>query len=351
MIDYSTQWLIQQIQQTQSNNCIWCIDENVLHQLPNIEHWPQKPLLITNRWDIAEQAKHLHFHCEFNDFDFSYINDASVDNIYYRISKEKAITHHIINEALRVLKKNGTLWLSGQKNEGIKTYIEKASVLFGCEKKINKDGANYYSCLTKYSSNNSLLADDHYTVLRECLYINEKPYLSKPGQFGWNKIDQGSELLIQALLMQEDIYTRQFAHMLDLGCGYGYLTLASQSLHIKLRTLTDNNAAALLSATANCTQAGLAATIKGSNAGEQLNNTFDLILCNPPFHQGFSVDGDLTDKFLRNAHRLLTNNGQAYFVVNEFIPLEKKAATLFHSTQLIAQDKRFKVFALVKQEL
>ena len=134
--------------------------------------------------------------------------------------------------------------------------------------------------------------------------------------------------------------------VLDLGCGYGFLSIASQHLNIKHNTLTDNNAAALISAQHNCRQLGLSAEIIASDAGQQIDRKFDLILCNPPFHQGFSIDGDLTDKFLANAKRLLSTQGTAYFVVNQFIALEKKAQPHFKSIKLIAQNKSFKVIAL-----
>lgn len=353
MTDAPTSWLLEKIRQHTSTQSLWFSDENVLHQLPDAQAWPQKPALITNRWDIAEHAKRLGFSAEFNDVDLSKLADNSIDHIFYRISKEKAVTHHLINQAQRVLKPLGILWVSGQKNEGIKTYIEKASALFGCEKNIQKDGMSYSSQLVKKVNSSALLAEkllnnESYRELRECLSINHKNVLSKPGQFGWNKLDQGSEFLIEQLTQTLAAENHSFEHCLDLGCGYGYLTIASQHLPIKNRTLTDNNAAALITASANCKHLNIAAEVIAGDAGEQLPKHFDLILCNPPFHQGFSVDGDLTDKFLRNAAKQLTANGVAYFVVNQFIALEKKALPYFTQINVIAQNKSFKVIELRK---
>lgn len=354
MTDAPTTWLLQQIHQHSTMQSLWLSDENVLRQLPDAHGWPQKPALITNRWDIAEQAKQLGFNAQFSDFDLSAIADNSVDHIFYRISKEKAVTHHLINQAQRILQPNGVLWISGQKNEGVKTYIEKASALFGCGKSIQKDGMSYSSQVTKKINIGPLLNDEDYPHLRECFNLNENTVLSKPGQFGWNKIDQGSEFLIGEvthLLSQKPQVSqtqRTFEHCLDLGCGYGYLTIASQHLTIKQRTLTDNNAAAIITAKANCAHLKISADVVVADAGAQLQSQFDLILCNPPFHQGFSVDGDLTDKFLRNAEKLLTTNGVAYFVVNQFIALEKKAQPYFQHINLIAQNKSFKVIELRK---
>lgn len=348
MTDAPTTWLLQKIHQHSSAQSFWFSDENVLRQLPDAHNWSRKPEFITNRWDIAEHAKHVGFSTQFSDFDLTAVADNSIDHIFYRISKEKAVTHHLINQAQRILQPNGILWISGQKNEGIKTYIEKGSTLFGCEKNIQKDGMSYSSQLTKRINSGALLNDENYPHLRECLHINNKNVLSKPGQFGWNKIDQGSEFLMSEASRLLALTPRTFEHCLDLGCGYGYLTISSQHLLINQRTLTDNNAAALATAKANCAQLNIIAKVIAADAGAQVSDHFDLILCNPPFHQGFSVDGDLTDKFLRNAARLLAENGVAYFVVNQFIALEKKALPYFKQINLIAQNKSFKVVELRK---
>lgn len=351
MIDAPTVWLLQQLQKNSTPQSLWLSDENVLHQLPEIKDWNNKPKFISNRWDLAEKAKQCGLDAQFNDFDLSSIADNSVDQIFYRISKEKAVTHHLINQAHRVLRPLGVLWICGQKNEGIKTYIEKASALFGCEKNIQKDGTSYSSQLVKRSTAGVLLNDENYSELRDCLELNGQKILSKPGQFGWNKIDQGSEFLIAQVSQLIQQTSQQFNQALDLGCGYGYLSLASSNFPVTQRTLTDNNAAALATAKANCVRLNMSAEVVASDAGEQIKNQFDLILCNPPFHQGFSVDGDLTDKFLRNAAKLLTINGVAYFVVNQFIALEKKALPYFKHINLIAQNKSFKIVELRKTQV
>jgi len=346
MIDAPALWLLQKIQQHSTAASVWLNDENVLKQISAVNSGANNPTVITNRWDVAGQTIKAGFTTQFSDFDLSIFADKSVDHIFYRVSKEKAVTHHLINEAHRVLQANGKLWICGYKNEGIKTYIEKAAVLFGCEKNIQKDGMSYSSQLIKNSDSGTVLNDDHYSMLRDCIIIGEKTLLSKPGQFGWNKIDEGSEFLIDTL--GELLSPHAFQHCLDLGCGYGYLTCASQHLNIQMRTLTDNNAAALATAKANCERLAINARVIASDAGEKLENQFDLILCNPPFHQGFSIDEDLTDKFLRNAAKLLLPAGVAYFVVNQFIALEKKAQPYFKSINLIARNKSFKVVELRK---
>ncbi|MDR2212236.1 MAG: methyltransferase, partial [Pseudomonadales bacterium] len=111
---------------------------------------------------------------------------------------------------------------------------------------------------------------------------------------------------------------------------------------------TDNNAAAIHAAAYNLERSippGHFAVMLDDCAAA-LHTPVDLIVCNPPFHQGFAVEGALTERFLAAARRLLKPNGQALFVVNAFIPLERKAAAMFGAINTLANDRRFKVLSL-----
>lgn len=350
MIDLASQWLIQQINTSTTERSIWFSDENLLPHLSMLAHHTRAPLLISNRWDIVQQASTQGVAAQFSDFDCTALADTSQDKIFYRISKEKAASHHIINQAFRVLKFKGELILCGQKNEGIKTYIEKAKSLFGCTVVAQKEGANYFAHLVKnlaYDPDN-LLDDSQYTQLRTIYSDDNHNIYSKPGLFGWQKIDQGSALLVeqcQQLLLN---LKKPPQSLLDLGCGYGYLSIMMNSLIPAHWVLTDNNAAALLAANYNCQVNKIAAEVIAADAGNTLTPGFDLVLCNPPFHQGFTIDGDLTEKFLTSAQRLMTKDGCALFVVNQFIPLERKAKKFFRGIELLTQEKGFKVVLLRK---
>ena len=347
MNDAALTWLTRMIAQENAAEALWCSDENVLTSLPTIGQWPNKPFLMTNRWDVAQQAERLGFHHRFCDFDFSEIKAASLSHVFYRISKEKPVTHHIINQAHRLLIPGGKLFLCGQKNEGIKTYIDKAGKLFGCKVSAQKNGMVYTAVLENLTPQSDQWLDDNvYPQLRPIDSPDGVPIHSKPGLFGWNKIDQGSEFLIQALPALLAQLPEQPTRLLDLGCGYGYLTLMTADLPLEQRTLTDNNAAALHVARHNCELNNINADVIAADAGDQIQQTFDLILCNPPFHQGFSVDGDLTDKFILSTKRLLARHGTALFVVNQFIPLERKARQHFRQVNILANNGSFKLVTL-----
>lgn len=345
MSDASNLWLIEEIRQNRIAESLWFADENNYQDFSLLNRVEIKPGVISNRWDIVQQALGQGFTAEFSDFDLTHLPDQSQKRIFYRVSKEKPLTHYLINQSARLLQAGGELLLCGEKNDGIKTYTDKAARLFGCSVKASKLGLGYCACLPLLSPQPEAQLDDQsYPQLRQVSRSAELSFYSKPGLFGWNKIDQGSALLIAQL--EQHLPSDPLQSLLDLGCGYGYLTLMTGKLAIRQRFATDNNAAALLAAEKNFASQGLEVQLVAADAGDRLKEKVDLLLCNPPFHQGFGTEGDLTDKFLAAGRRLLKDSGWGFYVVNQFIPLERKAEKLFSQVQLLCQAQGFKVFCL-----
>ena len=82
------------------------------------------------------------------------------------------------------------------------------------------------------------------------------------------------------------------------------------------------------------------------DCAQQLTERFDLVLCNPPFHQGFATSTDLTGRFLEAAAAHLAPGGAAVFVVNQFIGLEARARACFARSAVLRQQDGFKVVLL-----
>ncbi|MDX2349328.1 MAG: methyltransferase, partial [Porticoccus sp.] len=71
------------------------------------------------------------------------------------------------------------------------------------------------------------------------------------------------------------------------------------------------------------------------------------VICNPPFHQGFTTDNQLTQRFVTSCHQHLKAGGMALFVVNRFVPLESCAEPLFQVSKF-GENKGFKLVLLEK---
>lgn len=329
-----------------SGTSLWVADENLLKQTRKVN---PAVTVISNRFDLCQQLESAGWISQFSDFDFSPYADHSVDSIIYRVSKEKPVVHHVINEAIRILKPGGTFSIAGLKNEGIKTYLDKAKKLFAGQIEQSKSDKNTWMGILQSpgSADTELLDDQHYTQLREVTSDEHFSYISKPGVYGWNKIDKGSAFLISELAKFTERLATPPETVLDLGCGYGYLAMNCAALGCKI-TATDNNAGAAVACEANFRQHSIHGEVVVADCAETITQRYPLILCNPPFHQGFNVEGDMTDRFLNSARKHLQSDGIAGFVVNLHIPLERKAKKWFSTVEVIADNGSFKLILLAQ---
>nr|WP_246386825.1 methyltransferase [Litorivivens lipolytica] len=283
--------------------------------------------------------------CSLNDFELGEYQ--GIRRIYYRVSKEKPLVHHCINQALALLPPGGELVLSGEKGDGIKTYYDKARALVGAEKSLKKlKGNAFLGRIVKQSEPSGLLDDSDYCSLRPITDSPAPGLFSKPGVYGWQKIDRGSALLIEALqALKPD--PERVQTLLDLGCGYGYLSVLAHQLLPQTRIVaTDNNAAAIAACQQNFAEHAIKGEVVAADCAQGIEQSFDCVLCNPPFHKGFDVHGDLTRLFLERAAERLKPGGRALFVVNQFIALEQKAEGLFARSERVLEGQGFKVLLL-----
>ncbi|MFA5496490.1 MAG: methyltransferase [Porticoccaceae bacterium] len=307
--------------------------------------------VLSNRRDIADAALRAGCDSHFSDFDFTPWQPGDLELIAAPLAKEKAVVHHIANSAAALLAPGGRLILAGGKQEGIKTFAKTLAARLGGDARLEKHGTRYLLTLHRGPQPGPPLDDRDYPTLRPVLELDGSPVLSKPGLFGWDRIDAGSALLAEQLPAffnneKQAASTAPPRTLLDLGCGYGYLSLMAARCGDFRITATDNCAAALLACERNLVAHGIDGEVIASDAGDTLDGPFDTLLCNPPFHQGFQNDRRLTDKFIAAARRLLHPRGRALFVVNNFVPLEGLAAGMFGRVQVMVNNGRFKVIVL-----
>lgn len=328
--------------QNAPDSSLWCIDENLAGFAP--AHY--LGAILTNRFDIADsfaQRGNLHF----SDFDFSPFPEGTLSWVLFRIAKEKAINLHILSEALPRLKEDGRLFLLGYKNEGILSLASRMEESGGCKALLQKMGKQLYLLevsATPAQQETSTVEEKHDYASLQRLAMDGLDFYTKPGIFGWNKIDTGSRLLMD-VAEQHHLPTPE-EKVLDLGCGYGYLSIRAHQMGFRQIDATDNNAAAIHACRQNFSLHNISGSVLADDMASHNREKYEVILCNPPFHQGFSHHKELTAAFLRRLSCLLARKGEIFLVTNQFIAVERYATTLFSSVEPLEKSVGFKVIRL-----
>ncbi|NIY48157.1 16S rRNA (guanine(1207)-N(2))-methyltransferase RsmC [Cedecea colo] len=163
-----------------------------------------------------------------------------------------------------------------------------------------------------------------------------------PGVFSRDGLDTGSKLLLSTLTP----HTK--GKVLDVGCGAGVLaiTLASHSPKVRL-TLCDVSAPAVEASRATLAANGIEGEVIASNVYSEINGRFDMIISNPPFHDGMQTSLDAAHQLIRGAVRHLSTGGELRIVANAFLAYPNILDEAFGNHEVIAQTGRFKVYRAV----
>ena len=305
--------------------------------------------IVSNRYELVHRLRERGLKAEFSDFVLP-ANAGHYDIIYLRVAKERFLTRHLLNLSRQCCAPDSALWLLGRKEDGIKTYHDACLKKLGFSGGLQKHKTQYHAELKLSSKNSPCIELDtgSYTRLREVHVFDgpegPRPYYSKPGVYGWKKLDAGSEFMIAVLdtgLWPQDRAQR----CIDLGCGSGHLSLVAAWRGFTNITATDNNATALEACRFNVDAHALSPVISvvPDDCAASFKEKTELILCNPPFHKGFAVNTALSEKFVARCGHLLSKTGRAILVTNVFIGVERISQKYRLHCRELANNGQFKV--------
>ncbi len=138
----------------------------------------------------------------------------------------------------------------------------------------------------------------------------------------------------------------------DLGCGNGVLAIAYAlgSPQAEL-TLVDESYMAVQSAKENWRAALGERPVEiraGDGLAEQEEDSLDLVLCNPPFHQQQVVGDFLAWRMFQQARAALVKGGELWIVGNRHLGYHAKLKRLFRGVEQVAATPKFVVLKAIK---
>ena len=160
----------------------------------------------------------------------------------------------------------------------------------------------------------------------------EHGFVSRPGVYGWDKIDKGSQLLVSCF---PEVMEGEVA---DLGSGYGYLAAKVPGGRVHLY---ESERLALDCARENVPAA---ASFHWADVTRDLpSQAFDWVVTNPPFHQGKAESLETGLKFITEAARALRPGGRIMLVANQHLPYEKALDTFYVSWREVKRTNAYKI--------
>ncbi len=166
-----------------------------------------------------------------------------------------------------------------------------------------------------------------------------------PGVFGRANLDPGARFLIDTLKQLPELLEAEAGTVCDLGCGNGVLGnwLARNNANLTM-IQTDDHWPSVESARANAIVAGVDITVHHGDCLEHVSGNLDLVLCNPPFHDGHKQLDNIARNMFEQSAAKLADDGQLIVVANRHLKYKPALSALFGSVEQLAGDTKFNVW-------
>ena len=275
------------------------------------------------------------------------------DAVAIRIPHEKLALVQLLHDAFGILGIGGVCYISGANNEGIKSATKLLERAFGNSTLLAYDSGHRIVSAVKESDipadhegfESPFLPSDAFNEIEVNLRDQRFMIYSRPGVFSWDHLDEATELLAGHMMVLPG------ASVLDLGCGSGPLgILASRLSGGGQLAMVDADVEAVRSAAKSAEAAGVTnyRALHSDVAGAVIDERFELVVTNPPFHVGKQTELSVPMQFIEDAWEVLQPGGQLFLVANRTLPYEAPIKRRFGNVLMVHDGRRFKVLTATK---
>lgn len=289
-------------------------------------------------WNFAD---HQYFQHQSIQSDFAVtFPDQIPDQVIIFVPKSKELLSYLLHVVVSHLPAGQHIFLVGEKKGG----VERASKqLQSYGKTVKLDSARHCQLWQTTIETTEQLKPleqwlKHYSVKNENTQLE---IYALPGVFSQNHLDIGTAVLLPYL---NQIKLGKIA---DFGCGAGVISayLAQLSPHNEIHAL-DIDAFALRSTEFTFQRNGLASErlhLHAVTGIQDAPKALDVIVSNPPFHQGIHTDYSASEGLCKTAKQHLNTSGELWIVANRFLNYPLLIEQTFGQCQVKTDQQGFKI--------
>jgi 23S rRNA (guanine1835-N2)-methyltransferase len=172
------------------------------------------------------------------------------------------------------------------------------------------------------------------------------PFRHDSNLFSREKLDIGTRFFL------EHVPEGHFQRILDLGCGNGVLGIRAKQLNPHSHIVfSDDSRMATLSAEANFKTyfPSEVCEVHWTHCFEQQKaQSLDLVLCNPPFHQGTTVGDHIAWQMFTDSRHALRTGGRLRIVGNSHLQYPGALKKIFGNCTVLAKNSKFTICEAMK---
>ena len=241
-------------------------------------------------------------------------------------------------EAIQRVKPGGLVVMAGGKSEGIASLRKRLEAEVPLDGHLSKNHGMVF-WLKRGTAAEAFAA----RIKREERPLVEDRFVTAPGMFSHDRIDAGSRLLAN------NLPAKLIGKAADFCAGWGYLSvvLAEQYQGVTSIDLFEADHASIEAAKRNMETLAprMPATFHWADlAMEKVERGFDVIVMNPPFHQGRAADPGTGHAMIRAASNALKPGGHLFMVANRGLPYETTLKAGFGRVVELADESGFRVW-------
>lgn len=273
-----------------------------------------------------------------------HLTTVQYDTVVIYLPQSRQLTELILQMVVGLLTPSACVFLVGENNAGIRSIQRLLAETVGPTFKV--DAARH--CVLFRATLHQQAKPFDLAAWRVAYSINvggkSLAVTSFPGVFSHGQLDAGTNFLLQTLNQPHG------KRVLDFGCGSGVIgaMINLQWPGTKV-DLVDSNAFALTATHQTFTDNGLPVDhIYPSDIFSDVQDTYDWILSNPPFHKGVKTNYQIATTFIKEAASRLRPGGTFQVVVNRFLKYQSLIEEYIGTCRILADNRQYCVYQAIR---